>query len=366
MEKCYLCGKSLSAENSSKEHIFLNAIGGRLKSKKLICRTCNANFGEKIDFTLSEQLKPFANLFNINRGDGEIAKPFDAKGVTSGEKYSIKAGGNPTIKKPVEVNKTSEGKVFIIQTNNKNEAIEILDGLKKRYSQIDTEMVLDSAVYKYVTDKLCVSSTFGGADAFRSLCKTAVNFYILKNGDVSNINHLIPFLKGESDNDCVFFHYSEHEIIERQQHEILHSIIISGDKTEKILYAYIELFSFYKVIVLLNDNYNGENFSSSYFYDILDCDKIQKCFSLCLKKKEILKLLRDRILPSIEIRKEIEKILVIWREKASEDFLVQSIDNAIDSSLYPEETEMYNEFLKEFLKEITPWVIANFNNVDSI
>ena len=35
---CYICGKELTKLNESEEHIIPNAIGGKLKSKKLICK----------------------------------------------------------------------------------------------------------------------------------------------------------------------------------------------------------------------------------------------------------------------------------------------------------------------------------------
>lgn len=367
MKKCYLCDISLTAENRSKEHIFLNAIGGKLKSKEIICRDCNKKFGEKIDFALSEQLKPFATLFNIKRDDREIAKPFDAIGVTSGKNFRIEAGGKPAIKNPsCEEKKTSESKVFYIETKDKDKARQILNGLKKKYPSIDMERALDSFVHKdeYLTENLSFSTSLGGEDAFRSLCKTAVNFYMHKNGDILNIKHLIPYIKGESDNGCVFFYYPEHEIIERQQSEVLHSIIILGNETEKILYAYIELFNFYRIIVLLNDNYGGGNFNHSYFYNILKCDEIQRCFNLCMEKEMILEILKGRILPLYEIRKEIEKIRKIWKDKASKEHFGRLIDNALPEGIIA--PEMFDEFFKKFMKEIMPWIIANFNDVDSI
>ena len=40
MNNCYLCRQVLSKENESVEHIIPNSIGGRLKSKKLLCKKC--------------------------------------------------------------------------------------------------------------------------------------------------------------------------------------------------------------------------------------------------------------------------------------------------------------------------------------
>lgn len=68
---CYVCDVELIKENETEEHIILNAIGGKLKSKKLICKVCNSNFGGRIDDSLAKQLNPIANLLNIKRERGK-------------------------------------------------------------------------------------------------------------------------------------------------------------------------------------------------------------------------------------------------------------------------------------------------------
>ena len=76
MKRCYACKEELSKSNDHYEHIIQNAIGGRLKSKGLICRACNIQFSQVIDVTLAKQLNFFSTSFNIKRDDGEPVKPF--------------------------------------------------------------------------------------------------------------------------------------------------------------------------------------------------------------------------------------------------------------------------------------------------
>ena len=38
MKECYICCEELTKDNDSVEHIIPNAIGGKLKSKELICK----------------------------------------------------------------------------------------------------------------------------------------------------------------------------------------------------------------------------------------------------------------------------------------------------------------------------------------
>lgn len=67
MANCYMCGVELDDNKRTEEHIILNAIGGMLKSKNLICKQCNSTFGDEIDSRLAKQLQPFSVLMNVER-----------------------------------------------------------------------------------------------------------------------------------------------------------------------------------------------------------------------------------------------------------------------------------------------------------
>lgn len=64
---CYLCGKELTDENKSDEHIILNAIGGHLHSYTLLCMECNSKLGEQADAKLAEDLSFFSDMLEIKK-----------------------------------------------------------------------------------------------------------------------------------------------------------------------------------------------------------------------------------------------------------------------------------------------------------
>lgn len=64
---CYLCGKELTDENKSDEHIILNAIGGHLHSYTLLCKECNSKLGEQADAKLAEDLSFFSDMLEIKK-----------------------------------------------------------------------------------------------------------------------------------------------------------------------------------------------------------------------------------------------------------------------------------------------------------
>ena len=104
MKKCYICGEELTKENASVEHIIPNAIGGKLKSKELICKKCNSKLGHSMDKELAEQLDFFSNFLNINRDRGKPNNIIFIEKETNME-YIRKANGNFLPKKDVEVKK---------------------------------------------------------------------------------------------------------------------------------------------------------------------------------------------------------------------------------------------------------------------
>lgn len=67
---CALCNTALTKANSSKEHLILNAIGGRRKISGFLCANCNSSTGEDWDAALAEQLNPFSVFLGIQRERG--------------------------------------------------------------------------------------------------------------------------------------------------------------------------------------------------------------------------------------------------------------------------------------------------------
>lgn len=53
-----------------------------------------------------------------------------------------------------------------------------------------------------------------------------------------------------------------------EENEVLHTILIKGDKTSGLLYSLVEFFSSCSYIVISNDNYDGEEFDCQYSYEL--------------------------------------------------------------------------------------------------
>lgn len=68
--KCIFCDSKLTPDTKP-EHILLNALGGRKTTRRVICSTCNNDFGGTIDDALTEQVEVLRNLLQFESGTGK-------------------------------------------------------------------------------------------------------------------------------------------------------------------------------------------------------------------------------------------------------------------------------------------------------
>jgi len=132
MSECYICEREITNDNETEEHIILNAIGGTLKSKTLICKQCNSELGDEIDSDLAKQLNYLSNLLNIKR-DRKTAPNLDANAHSTGEPILLQPGGKPIMKRPIKY-ENNQIKISI-KAPTVNQAKKMLTGLKRKYNQ---------------------------------------------------------------------------------------------------------------------------------------------------------------------------------------------------------------------------------------
>ncbi|OIR06151.1 hypothetical protein GALL_116230 [mine drainage metagenome] len=67
MAFCLLCGKPLD-HATPPEHVLLDCLGGRKKSKRLLCRACNRHLGATVDAALARAVAPFRAAHHLPSG----------------------------------------------------------------------------------------------------------------------------------------------------------------------------------------------------------------------------------------------------------------------------------------------------------
>lgn len=368
MSECYICGNKLSQNNKSIEHIFPNCLGGKLKSRSLLCSICNSHFGSEIDSHLCEEMRVISNLLNIKR---ERKTPRSIQGLGSdGHQYTIKPGLR--IHRTIPVEPTPNG--YDIIAKNRHQFNKILKNIKNKHPNIDEEEILKNAKeVDYFLDNIKVDFVVEDDEkTLRAICKIAVNFYLFNNGDIKYVKHLIPYLKGETDIECVWFYSADkNEIYDSGvSPEILHSVVLIGDDKEKILYAYIELFSTFKFIVKLNDDYDGLKITESYFFNVISHKTIEPVLKESKTKEDLTQISKDP-LNFNNLRHDLNTLIRFIQIQHYRDVIAEMVSKVFTDWVSKHQgkiitdseiAELINGFEKE-LKIVIPRIHKNSNNI---
>lgn len=363
--ECYVCDTKITNENETDEHIIINAAGGRLKSKKLICSSCNSDFGEDIDSVLAKQLNNLANMLMVKRHRGE-PQPIVGEKQSTGEKYILEVGGKPKLTKPT-VDKTVEGNKtnISITARSEKELRQILTGIAKKNPTFDVEEAMKSAQWReeHFDEALHFQNVIGGNEVFRAVCKCATNFFIYNNGEASEIKHLIPYIKGEEEKEVVWMHYQD-GLYELNPDESSHILHLVGNKEQGVLYCYVDYFNTYKYLVLLNENYEGIDIKETYFFDLINITPIEREVNLDYDKTTLLNFFTNKdAKPFEKVKKAFDHSIALGLKRQDDQQRGELLDRAIQNSLgkHPEGVpiteDMIKETVDEIMKNLTPYLL---------
>ncbi|MGO0258240.1 HNH endonuclease [Priestia aryabhattai] len=335
--KCYVCCTDLTQENETEEHILLNAIGGKLKSRRLICRDCNSKFGGKIDDKLAQQLNPISTLLNVKRDRG---KPQNIIGKYEHKEIIIEPGGKIKLARPYIDDKDEE--VIRVEASTLNELTKILKSLRRKYPNLDVDKTIKNAKKSHdYLPSLSLNMNFGGKEIRQAICKMAVNFYILNGGDPKVIEHLLPFIEGNVEEAEVYYFYPRSEVFYKDEKDIMHTLILVGNNQKKELYVYVELFNEFKFVIIIDREYNGQSIYHSYHYNVVTNNEIKYDTPVKITPKELKKY----------ISKDIDKS----QFKKRIQFLFQRIDNVNSSKKISDITDKaMEETIKKYPPEQNP------------
>ncbi len=293
MSNCYICEQKITSDNIYNEHIVLNSIGGRLTSEDIMCKICAKDL-DPLDSALYKPLHPIANLLDIKR-DRKKTKDFKAELIEDKREVSIAPGGKPKLTRPYIVDEIDQGGKLSIDAPNEKMMRQALKGLRRKYPELSddkTEQFIQGATKeKEPIGKVKFDISFND-DCLRAICKMAMGFYIYHGGERKYIAHLIPYLKRENEEKInVVHHYYPssdkiHDYLE-QDEKITHCLFIKGDSQNKCLYGFIQLFGTFQFLILLSNDYQGEDLCKSYIFDVLARTEIKDNLELTISQEEI-------------------------------------------------------------------------------
>lgn len=286
---CALCKTPLTRGNNSKEHLIPRSIGGRKKVRGFICIKCNNNAGETWDTALAKSLNPLSLLCRIKREGNDV--PSQEFSFISGEAVLLKFDGSMTIPHPLfSKTERNDGKLeYHIKARTPEEADRMLKGLKKKHPDFNLEEARSkfSHTELYPDSPLHIPFQFGGAEAGRSLVKTALAWAVENGIDADNCGEAIAYLTDKEAPACFGYYYEKDIIANRELDKVLHCVAISNTNTQGQLLAYIEYFSAQRMVVRLTDNYSGKDVHAIYAIDPIKGEEVSLIFNLSLSRQDV-------------------------------------------------------------------------------
>lgn len=292
---CYICGCKLNVKNSSEEHIIPNALGGKLKAR-ILCKKCNNILGNQMDASLAKSLEFFSFKVKHSRDRGTVPNIYlDLEG----KKVIASPNGDfITINNISKIDSNTFHFHYMgtnIQKKFKKDITKIANNLvaknklpkSKQNSFIDKTLELAKQKTTIIENPILYTE-INFSNCFLGLTKIAVNFAIYNNIESSRITEgIINGLKQNNIELCKnyvnLFYFQD--IFPKDS--IYHTIILSGDRKEQLLYCLISLYGVCNGIILLSDQYSGESFCNVYCYDIWNEKERDYQFFSNIDKKQI-------------------------------------------------------------------------------
>jgi hypothetical protein len=254
---CALCGVPLIGRSRSKEHIIPNAIGGRLKTAGFICDECNNTKGKSWDAALAKQLNWFSLSFGISRERGE--PPGQLVNTVDGRQYMLASNGSFYPKSSYSEELVDGNKKIHMVAASIQEATKRLKGVAKKHTSFDLEQALSELKMQtvYLESPLEVELSLGGMECGRSLVKTALAYASYCGVKIRDFGRALDFLLNNEAEPPYGHAYLSDLVINRDRTTMFHCVAVKSDLEKKRLWSYIEYFGMFRVLVLINDDYEG-------------------------------------------------------------------------------------------------------------
>jgi hypothetical protein len=270
--KCYLTGVDITESNKSLEHILPNALGGQLKSKSVLCSEANLKLSELIDTPFN---KIFEGIYRRLPLEKDRTSTWGIIGTHKKYNKEIICKDNKCFpRKPI-----FDSKKNVLYAKSEKIGKGYIEHLKKD-GRIKPKQ--EVKIWTDMSGEIGFDFKVDNSIFPLGFAKIAAGFATLKGVDRSNLKSILNLTKNEFRNNIMLLPFSpvtpQDTIFEKGTHKSihypLHSIVLKGLKEDKILYCFIELFSTFQYVVILDDNYHGKDIHHTYIYDLLNAKEI--------------------------------------------------------------------------------------------
>lgn len=272
MNICALNGifPNCTKDASSIEHIIPNAIGGRKKTDKCICASCNNSAGHAWDSVLCRQFESLSLLFGITRERGKV-RPVIVKDEQTGDQSILQIDGRVQPRNPViqEHNLDDVRVELSVSAPNSRQAIGILKSkIEKMRLEVDWEnlkhrdMLLEESGLdvKFRYD-------LAGPKIGRAISKI-IYLYSIDNGiERCHLEQVFRYLCGETQVQCFGPYYENDVVCARPESIPLHVVAVRSGVGSNALVGYVELFGLFRYAFILGEIDSDICIEFSYVFD---------------------------------------------------------------------------------------------------
>lgn len=258
--RCFGCGAD---GELTKEHIFLNAIGGH-QTARVLCKTCNSGRGEELDDIVAKQLSPLSTLFGVRRTRGKNRDVVVTRPDT-GEQFALnqekKAKNiNPQFGEPRVQIDEKKSEITISACSS----WQLAKSLQKLRSQYDFSQAKTTRWQgKDALGEVCLPIRIGGRPLMRGVAKTAYTFlaHSCPSRDEvmsSDFNPIRRFIFEDEGSDLAAFNYRYTQQLATLlpiKGKPLHAVCVHYDSYRRNVIGFVQLFGTLRFAVLLASEY---------------------------------------------------------------------------------------------------------------
>ena len=326
---CGLCGTALTRDNSSREHVIPNAIGGRRRVSNFLCVACNSTTGAEWDDELARQLRPLCTMLNVKRARGRNRR-FVVETV-SDRRLTLNPDGSMDIAEALFEAQDLAGKTAVkIHARTMRELKGMLSGLKKKHPQIDVDELMKQAepVQEYSGEPYAISLSIGGVVAGRSIVKSCMAMVYdagLTTDQCEEAKHYL--LNGGK--PCFGFYTKRDLVRNRPEKTFFHCVHVRGDPEKRQILAYVEYFGCLRFVAWLSRNYGGCAFSHCYAVDPVAGKELHLDIVLDINPADLAEIDDAGKLDYGAVARELGVLVGAWKKMDVDRARSHAIDDAI-------------------------------------
>jgi hypothetical protein len=364
IRSCTFCEKKLVGGDKSKEHVIPNSIGGRLKTSGFICLECNVTRGDRWDSELAEQLNWFSLALGISRERG--APPGQLVNTVDGRQLTLLPDGSFLPGSSYREEEVDGQKRISIVARSVAEAEKRIEGVSRKYPLFDKARALSELEVKtdYLDSPLALEMSIGGAKAGRSLVKTALAFASHCGVPHEEFGGALHYLSNQQAEPPFGHAYLSDLVLNREQHPIFHCVSLKSDGGKSRLWAYIEYYGLFRVIVLINDHYAGPVVDKTYALDPITGEQLNVEVRADVPEDEFWRVVSgdgwDSDIHSAAADFALPRVIKRSEQRALESAVASGFAHAVKTLGIPEGADIPKEKAAEFtallMEKLGPYI----------